>query len=447
MLERTARTGRGIALALLCCLITVSSLAVTAQDGGTTTAPAGARTIDDPSRPAAQALIEKVLERYKAARSYTDSATIQMDMQTEGDDAGMFGDDDMKQELTLAFAQPNRLSLVSPDITVVSDGTTMWTALGWVNQYTEKPAPATMAELNDDVMASPAMIHPILGLILKADEAVSMFPSADTVTRVVPEIRQGHAGQRLHAVVQFDEMMGMPGDIPVTMWVADETGYIGEFSIDMTEAYKEAMKDMVDQGMPKITKFATTMSFDDVHINADIPAERFVFTPEESFEKVDEFDMGGSFEMPDAPDQQAMVDQPAPAWEGKDLDGKNISLADFSGKVVVMDFWATWCGPCIKAMPDMQKIADTFSDQPVAVLGINADAPGSDEAVRAFLESHKFTMRQVMDDGSIGSDYGVSAIPCVVIVDQKGVVRDVSVGYSPNKAEHLTEVIEKLLKE
>lgn len=112
-----------------------------------------------------------------------------------------------------------------------------------------------------------------------------------------------------------------------------------------------------------------------------------------------------------------------------------------------MDFWATWCPPCVQAMPEMQALMDKFAGKPVVVLGINQDAPGANEQVRKFLSDNSYTIGQVMDDGSIGNRYGVTGIPCVVIVDQKGVVRDVSVGYAPGNGEKLAKKIEALLDE
>src|SRR5688572_28929850 len=93
-------------------------------------------------------------------------------------------------------------------------------------------------------------------------------------------------------------------------------------------------------------------------------------------EKVDEFQFGG-----DDSRQQELVGKPAPDFTGVDLEGKPVSLADYRGRVVMLDFWATWCGPCVQAIPHIQKVANKFADKPVTVLGINRDQPGSESRV------------------------------------------------------------------
>jgi peroxiredoxin len=142
-----------------------------------------------------------------------------------------------------------------------------------------------------------------------------------------------------------------------------------------------------------------------------------------------------------------LIDQPAPAFATKTPDGKDITLAEFKGKVVMLDFWATWCGPCMQAIPAVQRLSEQFKDQPVAIIGVNRDKPGDEAKVKKTIERKALTFFQAMDmPGTIAKSYKVSAIPALILIDKEGVVRSVHVGYGPGEEKMLAAEIEKLLK-
>jgi thiol-disulfide isomerase/thioredoxin len=121
---------------------------------------------------------------------------------------------------------------------------------------------------------------------------------------------------------------------------------------------------------------------------------------------------------------------PAPAFALKTIGpagelGTPISVPSLHGKVVVLDFWATWCGPCLKAMPHLDLLARNHPD--VAVLAINLDDAG---AARALWDERKYRVQLVADDGEVSQRYGVTTIPHSVVIDREGVVRLVARGTS-----------------
>ncbi|HEY0989906.1 MAG TPA: TlpA disulfide reductase family protein [Kofleriaceae bacterium] len=116
---------------------------------------------------------------------------------------------------------------------------------------------------------------------------------------------------------------------------------------------------------------------------------------------------------------------PAPAFALPRIDptgklAERVALAQSRGKVTVLDFWATWCGPCLVAMPRLEKLARSHPD--VAVLAINLDDA---VAARALFNEHGYTMTLLADDSDVRDRYGVSSIPHTVIIDRSGVVRHV----------------------
>jgi len=112
-----------------------------------------------------------------------------------------------------------------------------------------------------------------------------------------------------------------------------------------------------------------------------------------------------------------------PAITAGGMPGAPVSLAELHGKVVVLDFWATWCGPCLKAMPKLDVLARTHPD--VVVLAINLDDAAS---ARALWDARGYVVRLLADDGHVSQRYGVSTIPHSVVIDRGGLVRMVARG-------------------
>src|SRR4051812_7909098 len=101
-----------------------------------------------------------------------------------------------------------------------------------------------------------------------------------------------------------------------------------------------------------------------------------------------------------APD--AEVRKSAPDFELKDLAGKRVRLSSLAGKVVLVDFWATWCGPCVLALPHLDKLEKDFSDKGLVVLAISTDGPQTQAQVRSLVKREKLGMRILLDpDGKV----------------------------------------------
>lgn len=135
--------------------------------------------------------------------------------------------------------------------------------------------------------------------------------------------------------------------------------------------------------------------------------------------------------------------KPAPEFATTTVDGKPIDLKKLRGKVVVLDFWATWCGPCRQLMPAMKELYDSFKDKDFALVGISADRSVDD--LKEYVEKEEIAWPQIFEgDGdttTVLAKYGVNKFPTIVVVDKQGVIRAVDV--HPPK---LNEVVEDLLK-
>jgi thiol-disulfide isomerase/thioredoxin len=137
-----------------------------------------------------------------------------------------------------------------------------------------------------------------------------------------------------------------------------------------------------------------------------------------------------------------VVGKPAADWQLQGLDGKPHALADYRGKVVVLDFWYRGCGWCIKAMPQLNALAEQFARRPVTVLGMNTDRNEADAKFVADAMGLKYATLRAE---GIPEKYGVQGFPTLILIDSEGMVRDVHEGYSPTLRTDLAKAIEGLL--
>jgi len=143
--------------------------------------------------------------------------------------------------------------------------------------------------------------------------------------------------------------------------------------------------------------------------------------------------------------ESVMVGKPAPDFELELIGGSRFHLAQSKGKIVILDFWATWCGPCLQAMPQVERVASEFRDRGVQLIAVNLQE--EPKQISSMLERHKLQPSVALDlDGAVAEKYAANAIPQTVIIDRDGTVARLYVGGGAHLGDQLRDALNALLK-
>ncbi len=127
-----------------------------------------------------------------------------------------------------------------------------------------------------------------------------------------------------------------------------------------------------------------------------------------------------------ADDRIAHVGQPAPSWSEATAPSGTLSLASLRGKVVYLNFFATWCPPCNEEAPQIESLQRQFGSKGLQVVGV--DVLENARKAESFRQAHRLSYPEVVDDGTLRDQYNVNGLPVHVFIDRTGVVRNVIVG-------------------
>jgi thiol-disulfide isomerase/thioredoxin len=141
------------------------------------------------------------------------------------------------------------------------------------------------------------------------------------------------------------------------------------------------------------------------------------------------------------PGLKVKAGDPALDFKLMDLAGKEVTLASLKGKVVLLDFWATWCGPCVKAMPSIQKISEDYKGKDVVILGVNT-FERKEGAGKKYMTDKGFTYGCLLAGDDLAVAYGISGIPTLIVIGKDGKVEKIEVGFGPEGDKGLRTAID-----
>jgi len=138
--------------------------------------------------------------------------------------------------------------------------------------------------------------------------------------------------------------------------------------------------------------------------------------------------------------------EPAPNFQLRDLNGHLIMLSDLRGKVVLLNFWATWCGPCRVEMPAMEQLYRMFQRKDFEILAVSTDAQGA-AITRPFQQENRLTFPILHDpDYRVGLTYGARSLPMTFLIDRLGVIRHQVFGARDWEAPEAQQLVQMLMK-
>lgn len=378
--------------------------------------------------PTMDAESEAILKSFsdRLAESDDRHAIITMSMKME-----LMGMNQSMDNTTEIFLRkPNQLNVTNtspgmPGFQLVSDGEHVYRTLDMYDLFTKDPAPAT----SDDIELINLGGSPFAGLmqgdaldiakmIVHQNPLTYINNVADEVTYLgtVEEGDASYEAIRISTAVTTYDFFFTQGDNPELVKMVPDIKSILENMPNMGEAAANMNLDFV-------------FTVDQLNIAPEFDESTFTYVPPADSEQVADLMQGIM-----ARQQEEMgglpVGRPAPEIKTELMNGDPFTLSDYQGeKIVILDFWATWCGPCRTAMPIMEEMAKEYADNDVVLITVNQGE--TREEIQEFLDSEGLHSTVAMDPtAEFGNKYKVKGIPTMVIVDKEGNVAGYYVGFN-----------------
>lgn len=352
--------------------------------------------------PDAKNLLSQSGEALNKVRSYQYESQMVMDMTVAGNPVNV------SLTNSVAAVNPNKKRVESKSqvggAMLISDGEYTWFYSSALHQYVKKAALQTpqsiLTALGLGDLPDPGQVFKDLKTI--GDEPIEIGGKKFDCWRLESRIDRFSMPQ-----VQGVELT----DGVARFWIAKEL----KITLQMT------MSGNLQGGpMPGQVAMQQKMTMLSLKIDVDLPDSLFHFTPPEGAKEVADFAAPG-LGKPD------LAGKPGLEFRVQSLDGKAYDLAELKGKVVLLDFWATWCGPCRKEMPDLDKLQDEYRDSGLVLLGLDV---GEDrETVENYVKKSSVSHAIALTNGtSMVSAYRISALPTYILIGRDGTVIDTQVG-------------------
>lgn len=343
-------------------------------------------------------------------------------------------DQKLASNIDARIERPNKWAIVADGepigMSIVSDGKQVFQYFKMLNRYTVTDATASSDQ-------------PLLSMGFDLAEAIKSFDPEQAYESIKEQITSSSfVGKEKVGDVECDHFRFDTKDTSVEVWIeVGERPLVWKVVPDLSKALSAGAE---QQPALKDMKVEYSLTFSAWNVDPKFTVADFEFTPPAGAEKVES--LFESFARRATPDVHAVLGQPAPPVELANLAGDTVSLADHVGKdVIVLDFWATWCGPCVAALPIISEVTGSFADRGVVFYAV--DVGEDKQTVADFLAERKLKLNVLLDEkNEVASAYGVSGIPQTVIIGKDGRVQVVHVGFSPAMKPQLQDELERLLK-
>jgi peroxiredoxin len=399
------------------------------------TVASGAEAITVSELPAdVREVLTRTIETYKSATSYRDNARIEIRM--KADDAA----NAHIMPVPITMERPNRVRLNLDVLAIQCDGSELVRYSRVVNRYTSEKAPPTLTigQMFGPIPANGMELFLHLHLLTEPEPLALILKDAMGVVLEADETVDGRA---CHSV-RYESPAGR---LNGRLLIDRETGLLREFRLSA---------DGKQASMPPGTPEWVSLKLADAIVNQPVEAETFAFAPPPEAVEVDDLTKPPAAQVAQAGSNGdgggvgTVVGRTAPDFTVETLDGKEIKLSALRGQVVVLDFWAAWCGPCVRAFPFLERAHKSFAGKPVMFVGVCSDQRSQLSKIKSTVTQNGLTFPVALDrEGRVAGAYKVQGFPTTMLIDQNGVIRSRDTGFSPYSISKLTQEITGLLGE
>lgn len=354
--------------------------------------------------------------------------------------------DDKKEstvETEIYYKKPNKIYYDTKSGKIsgvaVSDGKDSYLYISSLNECTKDKAPASFSDFYKKT-AGMGFINPS-NVVLETFLIDGKLPSGGIESSKLEGSEEKVGSASCHVI-----SITFPTGEKQKLWIGTRDFFIWKNSITVTEkamrsklqlqpGLENKLKDRDEKDSRVILVSTETMKL--VEANKGLPDSRFAFKPPEDVKVVAQFTKKGT----EGTSDFSLKGKKAPDFSLEDMDGKKVTLADCKGKVVILDFWDSWCKPCALDLAIMEKLYGIYGNSSLLILSINEE---KDEAQkRKYIGANKLSF-QVLNDvtGEVSRAYKVEAFPRIVIIDGDGKVSADLLGLQ--KEETIREELKKL---
>jgi len=404
------------------------------------------------SRPDPRRLVEEMLAAYKGAKTYTAECTYQIEMKMGG------MQQTVELPMKLAYQAPNLLLMEQGEgmtqSKTVCDGKHLYVEMGMFDRVGKLPAPKDLEDTDhqwamDGLVGRQMRLLDFRSLLSGKIDLKDVESIKAGLDRDVEWLAEAEAPPGTSAVTV--KLADAP---PMTLWVDRRSRLLRQIACTISGEDMQKMSGAVaDERTADLLSYLQDIemkmiiTYDKQSVGEPVAKDAFAYKPPEgkevveaeSMQKLSEAMMGGEFpdfEMPEGmPESKDLTGEAPPDFTAQDLDGKPVEFSSFKGKPLILDFWSTWCAPCLRELPILDELYGKLKGEGLQVVAISTDM--SLDAVKSYLKKSPFSFTVLWlapeASGEVSDDYGITGIPRTLYIGDDWLVKADTTGLHPKK--------------